>query len=157
MSQNNFNDFDTYCMQRALQLAAIGASQNEVPVGAVIVSNADQLIIGEGFNQPILNNDPSAHAEIIAMRKAGQTINNYRLVNTTLYVTLEPCAMCAGALLHARIARLVFATHDPKTGAIGSAMNLYTTATWNHTIRCEHGLLADSCASLLRDFFKSRR
>lgn len=157
MNQNSFTDFDTHCMQRAMQLAALGASKNEVPVGAVIVSNADQVIIGEGFNQPISSNDPSAHAEIIAMRGAGKIINNYRLVNTTLYVTLEPCAMCAGALLHARIARLVFATVDPKARAIGGAMNLYSQAAWNHTVRCEHGLLAEPCATLLRDFFKARR
>lgn len=144
-------------MRRAMQLASLGASLNEVPVGAVIVSNADQIIIGEGFNQPISSCDPSSHAEIVAIRQAGQTMHNYRLINTTLYVTLEPCAMCAGALLHARIARLVFATADPKAGAIGGTMNLYTAATWNHTIRCEHGLLAEPCATLLRDFFKIRR
>lgn len=157
MSKNNFTDFDLHCMQRALQLAGDAAAKNEVPVGAVLVSNQDLTIIGEGFNQTISSCDPTAHAEIVAIRQAGQKINNYRLVNTTLYVTLEPCAMCAGALLHARIGRLVFATPDPKAGAIGGAMQLYAAASWNHAIKCEHGLLADPCAAILREFFQARR
>lgn len=154
---NNFNDFDIECMNRALELAKAATAFNEVPVGAVLVTNHDSQIIGEGFNKPISTNDPTAHAEIIAIRHAAQTINNYRLVNTTLYVTLEPCAMCAGALLHARINRLVFATPDPKAGAIGGAMSLYSAATWNHNISCAHGLLAEPCANILREFFKARR
>lgn len=157
MTQNNFNDFDQQCMQRALQLAELAGNHNEVPIGAVITNNTDNAVIGEGFNQPISSNDPTAHAEIIALRNAGQTIKNYRLVNTTLYTTLEPCAMCAGALLHARINRLVFATPDPKAGAVGGAMQLYSAAMWNHSIKCEQGLLAEPCAHLLREFFKARR
>lgn len=154
---NSFTDFDLSCMNRALQLASCAAAMNEVPVGAVLVTNHDAQVIGEGFNKPISTNDPTAHAEIIAIRQAAQTINNYRLVNTTLYVTLEPCAMCAGALLHARIDRLIFATPDPKAGAIGGAMHLYSAAAWNHSISCAHGLLAKPCASILREFFKARR
>jgi tRNA(adenine34) deaminase len=144
-------------MNRALDLAKHAADLGEVPVGAVLVNNNDSQIIGEGFNRPISTNDPTAHAEIIAIRQAAQAINNYRLVNTTLYVTLEPCAMCAGALLHARINRLIFATHDPKAGAVGGAMNLYSTAVWNHSVSCEHGLLAKPCGDILREFFKARR
>lgn len=157
LQTNNFNEFDLACMTRALQLANDAAALNEVPVGAVLVTNHDSQIIGQGFNKPISTNDPTAHAEIIAIRHAAQALNNYRLVNTTLYVTLEPCAMCAGALLHARINRLVFATPDPKAGAIGGAMHLYSTATWNHNISCAHGLLAEPCSNILRDFFKARR
>lgn len=154
---SEFSDFDLHCMQRALQLAEIAAQQNEVPVGAVLVNNADQQIIGEGYNCPISSNDPTAHAEIIAMRKAAQKLNNYRLVDTTLYVTLEPCAMCAGAMIHARIKRLVFATHDPKTGAVGGVMDLFGSAAWNHNVVCAHGLLAEPCADILRAFFQQRR
>jgi tRNA(adenine34) deaminase len=154
---NNFTDFDLSCMQRALQLAKDASALGEVPVGAVLVNNHDLQIIGEGFNKPISTNDPTAHAEIIAIRQAAQAINNYRLVNTTLYVTLEPCAMCAGSLLHARINRLIFATPDPKAGAIGGAMHLYSAAAWNHSVSCAHGLLADSCGDILREFFKARR
>lgn len=154
---NNFNEFDTQCMQLALQLAKSAAENNEVPVGALIVNNKDGQIIGTGYNQPISSNDPTAHAEIVAIRHAAQTISNYRLVNTTLYVTLEPCAMCAGAILHARIQRLVFATFDPKTGAIGSAIDLFKAAKWNHSINHSHGLLAEPCSAILREFFQARR
>ncbi len=154
---NNFTDFDISCMNRALQLANSAAAMNEVPVGAVLVTNQNSKIIGEGFNKSISTNDPTAHAEIIAIRQAAQKINNYRLINTTLYVTLEPCAMCAGALLHARINRLIFATLDPKSGAISSAMKLYSAAAWNHRVSCEYGLLAEPCGHILREFFKARR
>lgn len=154
---NNFNDFDLRCMQRALELAHTAAAHNEVPVGAVIVANATQEILGEGYNQPIQSNDPTAHAEIIAMRNAAQKINNYRLLDTTLYVTLEPCAMCAGAMLHARVKRLVFATLDPRAGAVGGAIDLFAANQWNHTVQCTHGLLAEPCAEVLRNFFKARR
>ena len=157
INQNNFDDFDLHCMQRALELAKHAAANGEVPIGAVIANNLEKTIIGEGFNQPIASHDATAHAEIVAIKNAGQTILNYRLVNTTLYTTLEPCAMCAGALLHARISRLVFATPDPRAGAIGGAMQLYAAASWNHTIKCEHGLLAQPCSILLKDFFKARR
>ena len=156
-TMNSFNDFDVACMTRALQLANDAATLNEVPVGAILVANNSLQIIGEGFNKPISTNDPTAHAEIIAIRHAAQIISNYRLVNTTLYVTLEPCVMCAGALLHARINRLIFATPDPKAGAIGGAINLYSAATWNHNIQCQHGLLAEPCRDILRNFFKARR
>lgn len=139
----NFDKSDHIWMQHAISLAKQAALADEVPVGAVIV--LDQKIIGSGFNQPISSKDPSAHAEIVAMRDAAKTLNNYRLVNTTLYVTLEPCAMCAGAMLHARIKRLVFATADPKTGAP------------NHKIQCQSGLLGEACSSILRDFFQQRR
>ena len=154
---NNFTEFDTHCMQRALQLAELAKLQNEVPVGAVLVANAYQTIIGEGFNCPISSNDPTAHAEIIALHKAAANINNYRLLDTTLYVTLEPCAMCAGALLHARVKHLIFATTDPRAGALGGTMNLYTSASWNHKVSCSQGLLAEPCAKILRDFFRARR
>lgn len=154
---NNFTEFDLSCMHRAIALANIAASCNEVPVGAVLVDNQTQVIIGEGYNQPISSNDPTAHAEIVAMRNAAKQIQNYRLVDTTLYVTLEPCAMCAGAILHARIKRLVFAALDPKSGAIGGAMDLYATHSWNHSVICQHGLLADTSAEILRTFFKARR
>lgn len=153
----DFTEFDLHCMQRALQLAERAAQENEVPVGAVLVNNQDQQILGEGYNCPISRNDPTAHAEIIAMRQAAEKIKNYRLVDTTLYVTLEPCAMCAGAMLHARIKRLIYATVDPKTGAIGGVMDLFGSATWNHTISCAHGLLAEPSAEILRTFFQKRR
>lgn len=154
---SDFSEFDLHCMQRALQLAELAVTHNEVPVGAVLVSNKEQQIIGEGFNQPIRSNDPTAHAEIIAIRQAAKNINNYRLVDTTLYVTLEPCAMCAGAMLHARIKRLVFATVDPRAGVVGGAMNLFSSAAWNHSISCDHGLLAEPSAAILRKFFQARR
>lgn len=154
---NNFSEFDRRYMERALQLAEHAAAHNEVPVGAVLVTNQDLQIIGEGFNQPISSNDPTAHAEIVAMRQAAQKINNYRLLDTTLYVTLEPCAMCAGAMLHARIKRLVFATVDPRAGAIGGAMDLFAANKWNHSISCAHGLLAEPCGTILREFFQVRR
>lgn len=144
-------------MHRALQLAQLGAKQNEVPVGAVLVDNATQQIIGEGYNQPISMKDPCAHAEILALRQGAKHVNNYRLLNTTLYVTLEPCPMCAGAMLHARIQRLIFATPDLRFGAINSAINLFAAAAWNHSIECAHGLLASDCAQILREFFQARR
>lgn len=154
---SNFTDFDMLCMQRALVLAKQAGEHAEVPVGAVLVDNATQEVIGEGFNQPIMDSDPTAHAEIKAMRMAAKKINNYRLINTSLYVTLEPCAMCAGAMLHARITRLVYATKDMRAGAIDSAINLFAAAPWNHSINCAHGLLAEDSAKILREFFQARR
>jgi tRNA(adenine34) deaminase len=151
----SFSAFDEHCMQHALQQAAIAAQQLEVPVGAVLT--VDQQIISTGYNQPISTNDPSAHAEIVTLRNAAQILKNYRLVNSTLYVTLEPCAMCAGALLHARIQRVVFGAADPKAGALGGAMNLYAAHTWNHNVVCESGLCATESAQILRDFFAARR
>lgn len=142
-------------MQRAYELAQEAESHDEVPVGAVIVLN-DQ-IIGEGYNQPISSNDPSAHAEIVALRNAGQTVNNYRLPEATMYVTLEPCAMCAGALVHARLAKLVYAVDDPKTGACGSVFNLLETDELNHKVQIEKGIMEDECRSLIQNFFKQKR
>ena len=142
-------------MRYALQLAQQAALQGEVPVGAVLVQ--DDNILGEGWNQPISLNDPSAHAEMLAMRAAGQVAANYRLPNTTLYVTLEPCCMCAGAMIHARIARVVFGAYDPKTGAAGSLFSVLNDPRHNHQVQISGGVLAEECAELLRTFFRERR
>lgn len=147
---------DLMWMKEAYNLAITARDQGEVPVGALIVNEHNQLI-GQGWNQVIQTNDPSAHAEIVAIRHAARHLNNYRLNNTTLYVTLEPCCMCAGALVHARIKRLVFATRDIKAGAAGSAFNLTHSAHLNHQIRIDEGFMQQACASLLVDFFKARR
>ena len=146
---------DENWMRYALQLAQQAALQGEVPVGAVLVQ--DDNILGEGWNQPISLNDPSAHAEMLAMRAAGQTAANYRLPNTTLYVTLEPCCMCAGAMIHARIARVVFGAYDPKTGAAGSLFSVLNDPRHNHHVQISGGVLAEECAELLRTFFRERR
>ena len=142
-------------MQLALQLAREAAAIGEVPVGALVVRDGE--IIGRGCNAPISRHDPSAHAEIQALRDAAQRLGNYRLTGCTLYVTLEPCAMCAGAIQHARIARLFYGAPDPKTGACGSVINLMGEARLNHHCAVEGGLLAENCASLLSDFFAARR
>jgi len=156
MTRNdNFSAADEQWMQQALDLARTAAQQNEVPVGAILV--LDQQLLGSGFNQPISSNDPTAHAEIMALRQAAGHLQNYRLINTTLYVTLEPCPMCAFALLHARVQRVVYASQDPKTGAFGGAIDLLAAHRWNHQLKCEQGLLAEPCGQLLRDFFKARR
>ena len=146
---------DENWMRYALQLAQQAALQGEVPVGAVLVQ--DDNILGEGWNQPISLNDPSAHAEMLAMRTAGQVAANYRLPNTTLYVTLEPCCMCAGAMIHARIARVVFGAYDPKTGAAGSLFSVLNDPRHNHQVQISGGVLAEECAELLRTFFRERR
>jgi len=146
---------DQEYMQIALQLAQQGAAASEVPVGALVVCNGE--IIGRGFNAPISRHDPSAHAEIQAMREAALAIENYRLVGCTLYVTLEPCAMCAGAIQHARIARLVFGASDPKTGACGSVVNLMEEVRLNHHTEVTGGVMAQECGRLLSDFFAVRR
>jgi tRNA(adenine34) deaminase len=146
---------DEYWMQHALQLARQAAQQSEVPVGAVIVR--DDTIIGQGYNQPISNHDPSAHAEIIALRDAGQHTKNYRLVETTLYVTLEPCVMCMGAILHARINTLVFGATDPKRGAVCSALQLSHADFSNHHVQWRSGVLEQDCSELLSAFFQARR
>ena len=146
---------DAAFMERALALAGAAAAAGEVPVGAVLVR--DDEVIGEGHNQPIGSHDPSAHAEIAALRAAGRYLGAYRLPGTTLYVTLEPCMMCTGALIHARVERIVFAASDPKTGACGGAMRLHDDATHNHRIAVEGGLMAERSADLLRGFFRSRR
>lgn len=146
---------DEYWMTHAISLATEAARQGEVPVGAVIVR--DDVPLGEGWNQPIMTHDPTAHAEIQALRSACHQSENYRLPNATLYVTLEPCIMCAGAIIHARIGRVVFATKEPKTGAVGSCFDIFNTQHLNHQVHCEHGLLAEQSSDLLRDFFRSRR
>jgi len=146
---------DIEFMQIALSLAAEAAAQDEVPVGAIVVK--DGVIIGRGSNAPISQHDPSAHAEIQAMRAAAKTLGNYRLVDCTLYVTLEPCAMCAGAIQHARIARLVFGASDPKTGACGSVIDLMAEQKLNHHTTVSGGLLADECGAMLSRFFAGRR
>lgn len=150
-----FSNRDQYWMQCALQLAEKAAAVNEVPVGAVLVLN-DELI-GEGFNCPITQHDPSAHAEMLALRAGAEHIGNYRLLNSTLYVTLEPCIMCAGAMVHARIKRLVFGAHDLKTGAISSMTNTLDLSFLNHRIDYAGGLLAEQCGGLLSNFFRERR
>lgn len=142
-------------MQHALQLAQQAAVIGEVPVGAVIVRNAE--VIGFGFNQPIGMHDPSAHAEINALRSAAKRLGNYRLPGCELYVTLEPCAMCAGAIMHARIARVIFGAHDPKSGAAGSVVNLFSETRLNHHTEVVGGFLAESCGRVLSEFFAQRR
>ena len=142
-------------MEKALTLAERSREEGEVPVGAIIVK--DNQLIAEGWNQPIENHDATAHAEIMAIRSAGQKLNNYRLPDTTLYVTLEPCTMCAGAMVHARIARLVFGAPDPRTGTAGSAIDLFSQDYHNHQIEIEGGLMRDECGQILKDFFRARR
>jgi tRNA(adenine34) deaminase len=146
---------DEYWMEKALLLANKAEQQGEVPVGAIIVR--DDTVLGEGWNQPIVSNDPTAHAEIQALRAASLQAENYRLPDATLYVTLEPCIMCAGAIIHTRIKRLVFAATEPKTGAAGSCFDIFNTPQLNHHVTCEHGILAEQSSELLRTFFRSRR
>jgi len=142
-------------MREALRLARQAAAAGEVPVGAVAVK--DGAIVGRGYNRPISGSDPTAHAEIVALREAAARLGNYRLGGCDLYVTIEPCVMCAGAILHARIARVVFGAADPKTGACGSVVNLFAEARLNHQTQVEGGVLSDAAASLLREFFGARR
>ena len=142
-------------MQAALALAANAADNGEVPVGALVVRDSE--IIGRGQNSMIARNDPTAHAEILALRDAARRIGNYRLVDCELYVTLEPCAMCAGAMMHARIARVIFGASDPKTGACGSVVDLFAEQRLNHHAEVTGGILADTCAQQLKDFFALRR
>lgn len=146
---------DEYWMRRAIELAHRAAAQNEVPVGAVVVWNGK--VAGEGWNQPLANHDPCSHAEIMALRAAGQYLKNYRLLNTVIYVTLEPCPMCIGALLHGRVARLVFGAYDPKAGAAGSVFGLLQHPAHNHKPICCGGVLAEECGVLLKDFFVKKR
>lgn len=148
-------DQDEYFIQKALLLAKKAESASEVPVGAVIV--CDNKIIAEGWNQPIQSRDPSAHAEIVAIRNAAAHLNNYRLNDTTLYVTLEPCMMCVGAMIHARIGRLVFGACDPKTGAVKSVFQLLDDVQHNHAMQWEGGICAETCAQLLKNFFRQKR
>ena len=146
---------DQKWMREAITLAKHAQSQQEVPVGAVVV--LEDKIIGTGWNQPISKNDPSAHAEIIALRDAANSLNNYRLINTTLYVSLEPCLMCVGAILHARVKRLVFGAYDPKTGAAGSVFDVLTDSRNNHSVEIQGGVLKEENARLLQAFFQERR
>ena len=142
-------------MARALELARTAATNDEVPVGAVLVENG--LIIGEGSNAPISSGDVTSHAELLALRQGCETKQNYRLPNTTLYVTLEPCAMCAGALVHARVSRVVVAAKEPRAGAAGSVLNVLNNEKLNHRCDVSFGLMEDASANLLRDFFKQKR
>jgi tRNA(adenine34) deaminase len=144
-----------YFMRRALDLAREAEVAGEVPVGALIVRDGE--ILAEGFNRPISTHDPTAHAEMVALRAAAARIDNYRLTGTTLYVTLEPCAMCAGAMVHARVERLVYAATDPRAGAAGSVFNVVQNPALNHRLEVVPGVLADECGALLRDFFVARR
>ena len=146
---------DDEYMQIALELAQQAAEAGEVPVGALVVKDGE--IVGRGYNAPISCNDPSAHAEIQALRDAGRHLGNYRLVGCTLYVTLEPCAMCAGAIQHARIARLVYGALDPKTGACGSVVDLMQEARLNHHAVVDGGIMAEACGGMLSAFFAARR
>jgi len=147
------NDADF--MREAQALAAAAAAAGEVPVGAVVVRGGE--IVGRGWNRPIGTNDPTAHAEIVALREAAARLGNYRLTDCELYVTLEPCAMCVGAMLHARIARVVYGARDPKTGACGGAVDLASVAALNHQTAFEGGVLAGECGAILRRFFAERR
>jgi tRNA(adenine34) deaminase len=149
------NEQDAEFMKMALMQAHQARDAGEVPVGAVLVAN--QQVIASGHNQPIGNHDPSAHAEIVTLKAAGAALNNYRLPETTLYVTLEPCMMCCGAIIHARVSRLVYGASDAKTGCVHSVMKLFDNAQLNHHTMVEGGVLADECAQVLKDFFKERR
>ena len=142
-------------MRQAIDQARNAATVGEVPVGAVLVREG--RVVATGYNQPIGSHDPTAHAEIRAMRAAAELLGNYRLLDCDLYVTLEPCAMCAGAIMHARIARLVFGARDPKTGACGSVVDLMAEPRLNHHTEVEGGVLADECGALLSEFFAERR
>lgn len=146
---------DARWMQRALDLAKRAAGEGEVPVGALIVK--DDQILGEGWNHPIKVHDPSAHAEMIALRAAAQRVGNYRLTGTTLYVTLEPCVMCAGAIIHARVQRLVFGAWDPKAGAVSSVYDVIAKPRLNHTVDWTGGVMEAESGELLREFFRARR
>jgi len=149
------SEIDVAMMREALSLAALAAEQGEVPVGAVVVK--DGAIVGRGYNAPISSGDPSAHAEIRALREAARTLANYRLGGCILYATLEPCAMCAGAIMHARIARLVYGAADPKTGACGSVVDLLAEPRLNHHAEVTGGVLAAEAGRQLSDFFAARR
>lgn len=146
---------DEYWMRQALRLALRAQEEQEVPVGALLV--LDSQVIGEGWNRPIGHHDPTAHAEILALRQGGRVLQNYRLLNATLYVTLEPCVMCAGAMVHSRIRRLVYGAADEKTGAAGSLVDVLRHPGMNHQVEIVSGVLADECAATLSNFFRLRR
>jgi tRNA(adenine34) deaminase len=149
------SSIDEAWMALAIEQAKLAEKMEEVPVGAVLVQ--DNQLIASAHNQPISNNDPTAHAEIQLLRAAGKQLNNYRFPDTTLYVTLEPCTMCLGAMIHARVSRIVFGAYDEKTGVCGSCQDLSTSKCFNHSIETEGGILADECKQLLQKFFKKRR
>jgi tRNA(adenine34) deaminase len=148
-------ELDQQYMRMAIEQAQLAAQSGEVPVGAILVK--DGQVISKAFNKPIANHDPSAHAEMLALREAALTEENYRLPGSTLYVTLEPCAMCSGAMLHARIDRVVYGASDPKTGAAGSVLDIFASKQINHQTSVEGGMMSEECGQLLRDFFKGRR
>ncbi|WP_455820233.1 tRNA adenosine(34) deaminase TadA [Pseudomonas cerasi] len=151
MTDNN----DEFWMRHALHLAQRAWDEGEVPVGAVLVHEG--RVIGEGWNRPIGRHDPTAHAEMMAIRQGGKILENYRLLETTLYVTLEPCVMCAGAMVHGRVGRLVYGARDAKTGAAGSLLDVLRHPGMNHQVQIEQGILAEECAALLSNFFRQRR
>lgn len=146
---------DNTWMRRALTLARQAEAEGEVPVGAVILRDGE--VLGEGYNRPVAGHDPTAHAEIQALRAAAARVGNYRLPGTTLYVTLEPCVMCAGAIIHARVQRVVFGAIDPKAGAAGSVYDVLTVSRLNHRVKVSGGVLEVECAAALREFFRRRR
>ena len=152
---DNRDDRDEEFMREALALAREAGSADEVPVGAVVVIGGE--IVGRGFNQPIGRHDPTAHAEVMALRDAAARVGNYRLPGSTLYVTLEPCVMCSGAIMHARVGRVVFGATDPKTGAAGSVVDLFAEARLNHHADIVGGVLTEECGALLSGFFAARR
>lgn len=149
------SDEDVRWMRHALALAQQAAAQGEVPVGAVLVKDGE--LISEGYNRPITDHDPSGHAEMLALRAAAKALGNYRLTGTTLYVTLEPCVMCAGAIVHARVQRLVFGAPDPKAGAVNAVYDVIANPRLNHRVEWTGGVLQDECGQVLRDFFRARR
>lgn len=146
---------DEHWMQLALEQAQLAAAVGEVPVGAVLIK--DNQLVASGFNQPISSCDPTAHAEIVVLRAAAKNLSNYRLPGTTLYVTIEPCTMCVGALIHARVERLVFGATEPRAGAIVSAARLLDGAQFNHRIAVQGGVLAETCAAVMQQFFRKKR
>jgi len=147
---------DELHMRRALELAACAEAEGEVPVGAVLVA-ADGAVLAEAWNRPIALSDPTGHAEILALRAGGRALGNYRIPGATLYVTLEPCPMCAGAMVHARVARLVYGAADPRAGAAGSVFSLLDSPALNHRVEVASGVLAEPCGRMLREFFRARR
>ncbi len=153
MTEQQLND--EYWMQLALQQAEKAAAMGEVPVGAVVVRDGE--VIGEGYNQPISSHDPSAHAEVLALRDAAQRVGNYRLPNSTLYVTIEPCTMCAGTMIHARIGRLVYGATEPKAGMVESNPNIFQQPCYNHQLELRGGVLAQQCSEVISSFFRRRR
>ncbi len=155
-AETDFDGTDEFWMRQAIALAHRAQLEGEVPVGAVLVRDGE--LLGEGWNSPIGRHDPSAHAEILALRQAGSRVGNYRLPGTALYVTLEPCPMCAGAIIQARVARVIYGAPDPKAGAAGSRFDLLPSDhRFNHRTQCVGGLLAEECGHLLRSFFAARR